>query len=44
MNAPQGEAMKMYENFGFKKVGHMEKEMKINGQFYDEYIFEKFIR
>jgi len=36
-------AIHLYEKFGFKKVGELKKEMKIKGNYYDEYIMELFL-
>lgn len=35
-------ALKMYEKYGFKIVGKCEKELCVDGVYYDEYIMEKF--
>ncbi len=35
-------ALKMYEKYGFVQVGKHEKELKFGGEYYDEYLMEKF--
>jgi len=35
------EALKLYQSLGFKTIGIMHKEMKVNGKYYDEYLMEK---
>jgi ribosomal protein S18 acetylase RimI-like enzyme len=34
-------ALKLYQSLGFKTVGIMHKEMKVNGKYLDEYLMEK---
>ncbi len=36
-------AINLYEKFGFRRVGELKKEMKVNGSYYDEYIMELFL-
>jgi ribosomal protein S18 acetylase RimI-like enzyme len=36
-------ALKMYKKFGFKKVGILNKEIKIKGRYYDDILMEKLI-
>jgi len=43
MNTPQLVALNIYTSFGFKIVGTLKKEMKINNEFIDEYILEKIL-
>jgi ribosomal protein S18 acetylase RimI-like enzyme len=38
----QTTALKMYEKHGFKHVGKLEKELKVDNQYFDEYLMEKF--
>jgi len=33
----------MYKKFGFKKVGILNKEIKIKGRYYDDILMEKLI-
>ncbi|MEK6894377.1 MAG: GNAT family N-acetyltransferase [Nanoarchaeota archaeon] len=33
-------AIYLYEKFGFRKVGELRKELKVKGNYYDEYIME----
>lgn len=40
----QKEAQKLYESLGFKIIGHIEKDINVNGTFYDTEIMELFIR
>jgi ribosomal protein S18 acetylase RimI-like enzyme len=44
MNVPQKNALSIYEKYGFKIVGTLEKEMRIGNQFFDEYIMELLIQ
>jgi ribosomal protein S18 acetylase RimI-like enzyme len=37
------QAINTYKKFGFKKVGEKKKQFKLNGQYVDEIIMEKFI-
>lgn len=38
----QDSAVRLYENFGFKKVGCLSKELQINGKFFDQLAMELF--
>ncbi len=42
-NPKQVAAVKLYETFGFKLVGRLKKELKINDKFYDELIMERLL-
>lgn len=37
-------ALKMYEKFGFKYVGKLQRELKVGDEYYDEYLMEKIIK
>ncbi|MBI1744339.1 GNAT family N-acetyltransferase [Candidatus Acetothermia bacterium] len=37
----QTAAVKLYEKFGFKTVGKLEKELFVDGRYYDELVMEK---
>jgi ribosomal protein S18 acetylase RimI-like enzyme len=41
VNTQQRAAIQLYEKFGFRIVGTMEKELNLNGTYYDEYHMEK---
>lgn len=41
VNTKQLPAVKMYESLGFQIAGTLHKEMKINDEFFDEYLMEK---
>jgi ribosomal protein S18 acetylase RimI-like enzyme len=43
VNPKQEAAVKLYERYGFQKVGRLQKELLINGNFYDEIIMEKML-
>jgi ribosomal protein S18 acetylase RimI-like enzyme len=43
VNPTQVDAVRLYEKFGFKKVGKLSKELKIHDKFYDELVMELFI-
>lgn len=36
-------AIHLYEKLGFRKVGTLEKEIKIKNKYYDEYLMEKLV-
>lgn len=40
VNKTQKPALALYRSFGFKKVGNLIKEFKINGKYYDAYLME----
>ncbi len=37
------EAITLYEQLGFERVGHLKEVAFIDGQYYDEYIYQKII-
>jgi len=39
----QETAIGLYKSLGFKKVGKLNKELRLEGKFYDEIYFEKFL-
>lgn len=41
VNTKQISAVKLYESFGFQIIGTLHKELKINGEYFDEYVMEK---
>ena len=43
VNPEQKAAVKLYQNNGFKIVGQLEKELLVDGIFYDELIMEKLL-
>jgi RimJ/RimL family protein N-acetyltransferase len=43
VNPRQKGAVKLYKRYGFKTIGVLKKDLKVNGRFYDELIMEKFI-
>jgi len=43
VNPKQKAALKLYQNYGFKIVGKLKKELYIGGRFYDELIMEKIL-
>jgi ribosomal protein S18 acetylase RimI-like enzyme len=43
VNAKQDSAIALYQSVGFSIVGELKKELKINGEFYDEVIMEKML-
>ena len=43
VNPEQEAAMRLYRKYGFKTVGHLKKELNIDGRFHDELIMEKFV-
>ncbi len=40
----QSSAIALYESLGFKKVGLLEKHLKLDGKYYDEWSMVKFVR
>ncbi len=44
VGARQDVALKMYESFGFQKVGKLDKEVFYEGKYYDEYLMQKFLK
>lgn len=40
VNEVQGSAIRLYKKFGFKVVGKLKKEFKVDGKHYDSYIME----
>ena len=36
-------ALNMYKKFGFKKIGILKKEIKINGRYYDDILMERLL-
>ncbi len=44
VNAEQSAAVRLYQHFGFRIVGRAEKELNVNGKFYDEYFMEKMLQ
>lgn len=42
VNPAQVDAVRLYEKFGFKRVGTLSKEIKVHGKFYDEIVMELF--
>jgi ribosomal protein S18 acetylase RimI-like enzyme len=43
VNPMQTAAVKLYEEFGFERVGVLKKELKVNGIFYDILLMEKYL-
>jgi len=43
VNPEQKAAVKLYQNYGFKIVGQLKKELYVEGKFYDELIMEKLL-
>jgi RimJ/RimL family protein N-acetyltransferase len=43
VNPEQKAAVKLYQKSGFKIIGRLEKELLIDGRFYDELIMEKLL-
>ena len=43
VNPVQKAALRFYEKHGFKKTGILEKELKVDNRFYDEYLMVKFL-
>ena len=43
VNVGQLPAIRLYKKFGFKVVGTMHKEMKVNGKYIDDYVMEKML-
>ncbi len=43
VNAKQKPAIMLYSKFGFKKIGLLKKELKINNKYYDEFYMEKML-
>ncbi len=43
VNNIQKNAIKLYKKMGFKVVGHLKKELQVDGNFYDEPMMEKFL-
>lgn len=43
VTAEQTAAIALYKKYGFIVVGKLEKELQINGKFYDELVMEKFL-
>jgi ribosomal protein S18 acetylase RimI-like enzyme len=43
VNPEQKAAVKLYQNYGFEVVGHLKKEIFVDGRFYDELIMEKLL-
>lgn len=39
----QQAAMKLYKKLGFREIGRMEKAIKVDGEYYDKLLMEKFI-
>jgi ribosomal protein S18 acetylase RimI-like enzyme len=42
-NTAQTAAVELYKELGFEIVGKLRRELKINGNYYDKYIMEKFL-
>ena len=42
--ADQTPAVSLYMKYGFKVVGILERELKLNGNYYDELVMEKILR
>ncbi len=40
VNDPQTEAQRLYERAGFKRVGTLTKETKVDNQYYDQHVME----
>lgn len=43
VNSSQSDAIRMYENLGFKTVGLLEKEINVEGSFCDQYEMERLL-
>jgi len=43
VNPEQKDAVRLYSKFGFKTVGCLEKELLVDGRFYDELVMEKYL-
>lgn len=41
VNKNQIAAVKLYESLGFQIAGTLHKELKVNGEYFDEYVMEK---
>ena len=41
VNTQQITAVKLYESFGFKIAGTLHRELKVDGEYFDEYAMEK---
>jgi len=41
VNPKQRAAVKLYRKAGFKEVGRLHRELKVDGRYYDEIIMEK---
>ena len=44
MVADQTPAVSLYMKYEFKVVGILERELKLNGNYYDELVMEKILR
>jgi len=44
VNTTQQSAVQLYENVGFKIIGTLHKELKIDGEYFDEHIMEKLLK
>jgi RimJ/RimL family protein N-acetyltransferase len=44
VNSEQQAAIKLYKKFGFEIVGKLEKELFVDGQYYDELMMERHLR
>ncbi len=43
VNTKQVAAVRLYEKFGFKPIGVMKKELRVNSKYYDELCMEKLL-
>ena len=44
VNTQNNNAVSLYKKLGFEIVGTLHKEIFVNGEYFDEYDMEKFIR